>query len=292
MSDERESSPYLWDRTPSGEPAEDAQLADWEARLGRYRRVSPGAPMPQRPRRGWARAAALAACLLLAGALGWRELQPRPATRWSTWTSKGQRLALDREYRLAGGESVQVASIGRLRFPTQARFRILESGSQEVMELREGSFDALILADPYRFRVVTPGARLDDLGCAYEVSVDPGGAGRVAVSLGWVRAHGAGADSFVAQGYEASFRPGEPPSAPKKIGASQAEANDVLATLHQLWRGKSEEERRQAYRRLASLYPPPANASEERAAKGDRGLVKEWWPSLPLGKPIAFPAEF
>jgi hypothetical protein len=164
----------------------------------------------------------------------------------------------------------------------------MESGAREVMALERGSFDALIIADPYRFRVVTPGAQLDDLGCAYEVSVDGRGAGRVGVSLGWVRAHGAGLDSFVSQGYEASFEPGKPPSEPRRVGKIP-EGPDPLGLLHQVWRGHTEELRLAAFAELARAYPPPPGVTPERARRGDRRLVREWWPKLPLGKEIAFP---
>lgn len=292
MNDEREISPYLWDRTPSPDPAEDAELVRLEAHLGQYHHHAQP-PMKSRMNpRPWSRYLALAACLTFIAFLSWWELRSKPAPIPTAWTRNGQQLKLRQEYKTIAEETVQVASIGRLRFQPGSRFRILESAQNEVMELLEGHFDALIIADPYRFRVVTAGARLDDLGCAYEVSVDKQGAGRVEVSLGWVRANGAGADSFIAQGYESTFRPGHPPSEPRRVDASGTNDGDVLATLHQVWRGKSESARLNAFRILAKQYPPPASVTEARAARGDRSLVKEWWPKLPLGNPIAFPESF
>jgi hypothetical protein len=291
MNDERDISPYLWDRTPSGKPEEDAGFARLEEALGKYRH---SAPPPRMRRRDEAiplhKYVALAACLALVVAIAWRELGPKLRPIETAWLRGAEKLHLDTEYQLGIGETVTVASIGRLRFGAGARFRILESGQNEVMELLEGRFDALIIADPYRFRVVTAGAHLDDLGCAYEVAVDKDGAGRVEVSLGWVRANGAGADSFIAQGYESTFRPGEAPSEPRRVGASGN--GDVLSTLHQVWRGKTAGKRVEAFRALAKRYPPPDSVTESRAARADRSLVKEWWPRLPLGSPIAFPGEF
>ncbi len=292
MNDEREISPYLWDRTPSRDPVEDAEFLRLEAHLGQYRRIArPPVQIKPTPRH-WSKYLVLAASLTLVAVLSWWELRPKPAPIPTAWTRNGQQLNLKEEYKTNSEETVEVASIGRLRFQPGSRFRILESAQDEVMELLEGNFDALIIADPYRFRVVTAGARLDDLGCAYEVSVNKQGAGRVEVSLGWVRAHGAGADSFIAQGYESIFRPGQPPSEPRRVDANATNGEDVLVTLHQVWRGKSELERRRAFRTLAKQYPPPASVTEARAARGDRSLVKEWWPALPLGNPIAFPENF
>ncbi len=287
MNDERDVSPYLWDRTPSGRPEEDAAYRELEAALGKYRRTSAPVAGKRIPPRKYL---AMAACLLLVAALAWREARPAAKAVPTSWQRGSEQLHLGREYRAGREETVTVAAIGRLRFAAGARFRILETGKNEVMELLEGRFDALIIADPYRFRVVTAGARLDDLGCAYEVSVDKAGAGRVEVSLGWVRANGAGADSFVAQGYESTFRPGEAPSEPRKVSGPRD--GDVLSTLHLVWRGKTEAQRTNAYRSLAKRYPPPDSVTEARAARGDRSLIKEWWPRLPLGGPIAFPGEF
>lgn len=292
MNDEREISPYLWDRTPSPDPNEDAEFARLEAHLGQYRRPAKPPANPKPTPRHWSKYLALAACLTCTAALTWLELKPKPAPIPTAWTLNGQPLNLKQEYKSSAEETVEVASIGRLRFRPGSRFRILESAKDEVMELLEGHFDALIIADPYRFRVLTAGARLDDLGCAYEVSVDKQGAGRVEVSLGWVRANGAGADSFIAQGYESTFRPGQPPSEPRRVDTNAQSSEDVLATLHQVWRGKSETDRLKAFRSLAKQYPPPESVTEARAARGDRSLVKEWWPKLPLGNPIAFPENF
>jgi hypothetical protein len=289
MNDEKDVSSYLWDRTPSGNAEADSALLRWEERLGRYRR----APRPQlaskpAPGPGAAKYCAVAACLALVGALAWRELL---LTREANWTRQGERMLLHKKYWLEQAETVEIASMGRLRFAPKSRFRILRSGREEVMELLEGKFDALILADPYRFRVVTAGVQLDDLGCAYEVSVNRQGAGRVEVSLGWVRANGAGEDSFIAQGYEATFRPGEPPSEPRRVQPAGA-GPDILALLHKVWRAPSEDERMAAFDALARRYPPPPGVTRERARQADRKLVKEWWPELPLGKPIAFPDSF
>lgn len=292
MNDEREISPYLWDRTPSRDPGDDAEFVRLEAHLGQYRSLAKPPIRIQPTRRHWAKYLGLAASLTFVALLSWRELRPNPASIPTAWTRNGQQLKLKQEYKTTAEETVEVASIGRLRFQSGSRFRILESAKNEVMELLEGHFDALIIADPYRFRVVTAGARLDDLGCAYEVSVDKQGAGRVEVSLGWVRANGAGADSFIAQGYESTFRPGHPPSEPRRVDATGTNGEDVLVTLHQVWRGKSESERRDAFRTLAKRYPPPPSVTEARAARGDRSLVKEWWLKLPLGNPIAFPENF
>ncbi len=274
---------YLWDRTPSGDPDDDRSLAALEAQLGRYRRSPASPPLPRRRLLRIALPFALAAAILLAFFLVRR---PQP----TSWSRPGEALILRKTYQARSEETVQVGSLGRLRFAPGARYRVIESGPREVLELLEGSFDALIIANPYAFRVVTSSARLDDLGCAYQVSLDSSGSGRIAVSLGWVHAHGAGEDSFVAQGYESTFSSGQPPSPPRKV--QDPAPADPLPLLHRLWREKRPEDRLAAFDELSRLFPPPASVTRARVQRGERGVVRDYWPALPLGKEIPFPPGF
>jgi hypothetical protein len=270
---------YLWDR--SGAP--DAELQQLEQQLGKYKLQ----PKPLRsPRRPWV-PLAIAAGFLLALAGGWLYWPAQP----TDWMLNGSPIALGRTVSIQTVAEVEVGEIGRLRFQPGSRFRVLKSdATQKVMQLMEGSFDALIISDPYVFQVVTESARLDDLGCAYEVSVNRQGNGRVAVTSGWVRVNGKEEESLVRQGYEVDLLQGRPPSIPRKIAADSEV--DALGLLHLLWRGTTPEDRAQAFDKLAAAYPPPSGVTRERALRGDPRMVKDYWPALNLGPEIQLPRVF
>ena len=144
---------YLWDRT--GEV--DSEIDQMEKQLGKYRSKRPQFSAPK-PVWHWY---AVAAGIVIALMAGWRYWPTTP----SDWTMDGQILAVNRVIGIDKPTEVEVGTIGRLNFKPGSRFRILKSETnEEVMELLQGSFDALIIANPYVFRVVTEPARLDDLG--------------------------------------------------------------------------------------------------------------------------------
>ena len=270
---------YLWDR--SGEAS--AEEKALEAQLGKYRHL--GKPLQHQKPVWWSYAAA--AAIVLASLLAWR-VWPEAA---SDWTMNGKTVAMNRVIRLSEKSEVEVGRIGRVRFEAGSRFRILQSSPKsEVMELLEGKFDAFIIADPYVFQVQTPPARLDDLGCAYEVSVDGSGNGRVAVTSGWVRVNAQKQESLVRQGYEVDLIKGQAPSIPRRTVATST--NDPLQLLHRLWRESNPQKRAEAFDQLTSLYPPPAGVTRERALQGDPKLVNDYWPALDLGPAIKLPRIF
>jgi ferric-dicitrate binding protein FerR (iron transport regulator) len=267
---------YLWDR--SGKASEE-ELA-LEEQLGKYRHVRK--PLPKPKPTWWIYAAA--ASLLLGAWQFWPEKN-------SDWTMNGKALAINRVIQLSEKAEVEVGSIGRLRFEAGARFKILNSSPQsEVMELLEGKFDAFIIAAPYVFQVQTPPAKLDDLGCAYNVSVDSSGNGKVAVTSGWVRVNAQKQESLVRQGYEVDLVKGQAPSIPRR--SMLASKDDPLQLLHRLWREPNPQKRAEAFDQLAALYPPPPSVTRDRALRGDPKLVSDYWPALDLGPAIKLPRIF
>ncbi len=270
---------YLWDR--SGEPgAEEKALED---HLGKYRHIKK--PLQHVKPARWFYA--VAAALTLGCLLTWR-IWPDAD---SDWTMNGKLVAMNRVVSLSEKTEVEVGKIGRVRFEAGSRFRILASSSErELMELLEGKFDAFIIADPYVFQVQTPPAKLDDLGCAYEVSVDRSGNGKVAVTSGWVRVNAQKQDSLVRQGYEVDMVKGQAPSIPRRTLI--ASTNDPLQLLHRLWRESNPQKRVEAFDRLALLYPPPAGVTRDRALRGDSRIVSDYWPALDLGPAIKLPRVF
>lgn len=270
---------YLWNR--SGEPS--AEEKALEAQLGKYRHVR----KPLRPSKPVWWIYAIAASAALGCFLTWKLW---PAAQ-SDWTMNGKTIAMNRVIHLSEKTELEVGHIGRVRFEAGSRFRILQSSpASEVMELLEGKFDAFIIADPYVFQVQTPTAKLDDLGCAYEVSVDKAGNGRVSVTSGWVRVNAQKQESLVRQGYEVDLVKGQAPSIPRRILLSSTK--DPLQLLHRLWRESNPQKRAEAFDQLASIYPPPAGVTRERALAGDPKLVSDYWPALDLGPAIKLPRVF
>ncbi len=273
------SEEYLWDRRGEADADENAL----ESHLAKYRFVKrPFAPL----RPAWF-GYALAATVVIGCFLSWR-LWP---VKKSDWMMNGVAVPMNRIVKLDQNAEVEVGRIGRVRFASGSRFRILRSdGEHEVMELLEGKFDAFIIADPYVFQVQTPPAKLDDLGCAYEVIVDGAGNGKVSVTSGWVRVNAQKQESLVRQGYEVDLVKGQAPSLPRRTMDSQEK--DVLQLLHRLWREPLAESRGEAFDQLAVIYPPPAGVTRERALSGDPKIVSDYWPALNLGPAIKLPRVF
>jgi hypothetical protein len=228
----------------------------------------------------------VAAGMAAALAIGWYVTTRETMTDWKL---DGATMALGREYALEAPGTVSVAGIGRLRLRAGSRLRILENHPErQRMELLAGGFDALIVAAPYVFQVSTPPARLDDLGCAYEVSLQDENRGTLVVKSGWVRVNARDEDSLVAQGYGVDLERGKQPGIPRRIDGGR----DTLRLVHLLWRGESEVERMRAFETLAAMHPPPAGVTRERAARGDRTIVRDWWPTLGMGAEVKLPRIF
>jgi len=146
-----------------------------------------------RPRRAFIVAAALtaAAAALVAVVIAhpWR---PRPAS-WAATVSDG---AATRQTRLAVGEWLDTggarvrlvaADIGTVELAAGTRARIVATGpARHEMQLARGTLTARIDAPPRRFVVTTPRAVVTDLGCAFELTVDESGRGRLVVTAGRV----------------------------------------------------------------------------------------------------------
>ena len=82
---------------------------------------------------------------------------------------------------------IDVADIGHVEIDHGSRVRLLETGkSGHRLELARGRLLAEIEAPPRVFFVDTKAATAVDLGCAYELTVDDRGAGRLVVKAGYV----------------------------------------------------------------------------------------------------------
>jgi ferric-dicitrate binding protein FerR (iron transport regulator) len=160
-------SDYLFDRagTPDPEVVELEQLLQPMA-LGEPRPLE----LPRAPRRHSGRRPMmiLAAVLAVAAALA-------IFVRTRGWIETG-----------ASPVQLQVTSIGTVVLEPNTRARLIG----EHVELARGAVSARINAPPRRFVVETRFLKVIDLGCAFRVSVDEGGHGRVSVSEGRVALSG------------------------------------------------------------------------------------------------------
>lgn len=266
-------------KLPAALPAQLARPASWLERAG--------------PR--WAIAAAL--LLGLGLAVAWN-LRSRPLDHLAS----APRLAWEFERNSAGdahsqrgllgvGEwlrtderthaQLDVADIGELDVhPNSALQLIASSPTEHRLRLEQGRVKARVNAPPRLFLVETPAALAVDLGCAYELIVDEGGDGSLAVYSGWVALERQGRESRVPAGAQCAMRRASGPGTPHRTQASddfkaaltsvdfggdtsalagllaQASEHDALTLWHLLPR-VSEPERAQVYDRMVELIDAP-----------------------------------
>jgi hypothetical protein len=332
------SDDYLWDG--SGEP--DPEIERLEKRLGRYRHQTAPLALPE-PARGrvwfrhWPLVPSLAAALALVVTgiwIGRHQTRPpsppapiRQPADWSVASLSGSPSVEGRKIgeagRLAAGERletdaassaiVNVSSVGQLEVEPNTRLRLLETrqGAERVA-LDRGVIHAMIWAPPGEFVVRTPSAVAVDLGCAYTLSVDEGGAGIIHVTFGWVGFKLGGRESFIPEGAVCATRPGVGPGTPRfedcsksfsaalerldfggenpaaraadlKTVLAQARPRDALTLWHLLTRVEAGD-RNLVYHRLAGFVPPPAGVTAEGVMSGNQHMLDSWWDKLGYGE--------
>ena len=214
-------SDYLFDKAGEADP----EVERLEALLSplAYRGAAPALPR-RSSRRAWiAGAAATAAAAALVALVIARPWRPRPPA----WMATVRDGATTRTTRLAVGEWLDtgatrvrlvVADIGTVELAAGTRARIVATGAaRHEMELARGTLAAAIDAPPRRFVVDTPEAVVTDLGCAFELTVDEAGHGRLVVTAGKVAVrHGDAPEIVVPAGGRVALsqHAPPPPSAP------------------------------------------------------------------------------
>jgi ferric-dicitrate binding protein FerR (iron transport regulator) len=195
-------SDYLWDRE-----GDDAEVARLEALLSplAYHREPPSLPPRRRRRAVWMMAAGAAVALL--ALLWWRS----PAGWAMTLESPDGRPISDGTLAVgawldtgANRARLRVAGIGAVELLPGTRARIVESGERrQLLRLERGSLSVVVNAPPRRFVVETPHATVFDLGCAFTLTVDEAGRGKLVVTAGAVAlAEGAAPEVVVPAGSE------------------------------------------------------------------------------------------
>jgi hypothetical protein len=186
----------LFDKAGTADP----ELARLEQVLGgfEYRGKLPQLPRRRAPaRRVWLAVGTVAAAAAIAFALV-RLVPPRagwPASiRGDGATCDGQPIAGEARLPVgawletgASSARLTVAELGTVELAPGSRARIVAtSAAEHVVRLERGTLDARIDAPPRRFVVETARVRVIDLGCAFTVTVDGAGVGRVSVVAGRV----------------------------------------------------------------------------------------------------------
>jgi ferric-dicitrate binding protein FerR (iron transport regulator) len=315
---------YLWDR--SGDP--DLEVVRLERALGRLRHEE-GDFRPHeraRPRRArWLAAAAVPIAAAAAIVLMWRaqdgQREPEnvsvgarspglsvvPLT--GSPTVEQAALAAGSQFRpgqwlvtdATSRARIELGDIGEVRVGPDSRVRLVGSGpEQQRLELRRGSLHALVTAPPRLFLVDLPSATAVDLGCEYELTVDPSGAGVLAVRTGEVSLEGHGRASLVPAGSVCETRPGRGPGTPYRedapgalVGAlrrfdfeggdaaaldtvlAAARARDTITLWHLAERAGAGD-RGRVLARLAALAPPPPGVDIDDPASLDHAALEAW----------------
>lgn len=209
-----------------------------------------------------------------------------------------------------GSSTAQIAvgTIGNVDIDENTRVRLVETQPTEHrLELARGKMSARIWAPPRLFFVDTPSAVAADLGCAYTLSVDDKGDGRLSVTSGWVALQAKERESIVPAGASCETQIGVGPGTPyfddstlefqsalKKFDFDEdpasrsaalvstlhnARARDTL-TLWHLLRRVNEDERVLVYEKMAGFAPPPVGVTREGVLKLDENMLHLWRVSL------------
>jgi ferric-dicitrate binding protein FerR (iron transport regulator) len=315
---------YLW----SGRGKPDPDVERLEELLRRFRhepsdwKTAPHASV-RRPRRALVLAwSGLAAAVLIAAVVGtwWFSRGSRDGWEVSTLAGRptiegkgvGERTRLSLGARLAtdavSRASVRIGRIGEVEIGPSSSVRLVRADvTDNRLALERGVLRARIWAPPRLFFVETPSATAVDLGCAYTLEVDAGGAGLLRVTLGWVAFDDHGRESFVPEGAACRTRPGLGPGTPwfedaptpltealERLDArpddrgalsvvlSEARPRDALTLWHLLSK-LSDDGRALVFDRLAEIVSLPASVTREGILAHDREMLDTAWDALGLG---------
>ena len=202
--------------------------------------------------------------------------------------------------------------IGQVEVDPSTRVGLLSTKpGDHRLHLASGTMHAFIWAPPGQFAVETASSTAIDLGCAYTLTMNDEGVGRVAVTSGWVGFEWQGRESFIPAGAVCITRPGLGPGTPHyddvsaefraaietidlNVGpaAHRAEAlsralalareKDALTLWHLLSRVEASQ-RDRVFDRLKEFVPPPGSVTREGISKGRRDMLDDWWDALGLG---------
>ena len=322
---ERELEDYLWD--PSSPPAPSVKSLEERLAPAHFDAVRRPLKWPEdiarRPRRVPGRLLALAAGLVLiagvSAAWSWRWSWPAgapwPVTIQSAVPGSGERPArmqIDQRFELPADASarVQIARIGSMAVAPGSALLLTETRSdRHRVQIDRGAVRVRLWAPPARFAFQTPAGSVIDLGCIFDLSVDPNGTTRVRVDTGWVQLANGWGDALVPAGAWSSMAAASAPGVPVYDDAAPAFAAAVrvleqtsdadsrvravdaivrsarprdILTLLMLSRVAPDGAKRRLLEQAARLAPPPAGVSVDGIVAGDSAQLWRWYGALDL----------
>lgn len=309
--------------------APDSLWHEVESALGRDE--APARVVSVRPASSWRLRMAVAAMVLVALALGvwlyntqrgphsgsdkaWlvTRLGGTPKIGSQSISSRGS-LSVGEWLETDGSSRAQIAvgTIGNVEIDENTRVRLLETQPTEHrLELARGKMSAQIWAPPRLFFVDTPSAVAADLGCAYTLSVDDKGDGRLSVTSGWVALQAKERESIVPAGASCETRLGTGPGTPyfddstlefqqalNKVDFDNDPANRTAAlksmldhsrkqdtlTLWHLLPRVNDSDRVLVYEKMEGFAPPPPGVTRDGVLKLDQNMLEIWRISLEGG---------
>ncbi|MCE9571930.1 MAG: FecR family protein, partial [Deltaproteobacteria bacterium] len=224
---------YLWD----GGGAVDPEVARLEALLGGLGHRGAPPPLPRRSRAplaiiGGLVAIAAAVALWLAtrantsapcgGDAGFRFAAIAGTARCGDTALAAGTLPVGGwlETSRDGTAALTIADIGEVRIGADSRVGLIATGpDQHRLSLVRGSLHAVVTAPPRLFVVDTPAATAVDLGCEYDLAVDPDGGGTLSVRRGTVELAARDRVAVVPAGTVARTRTAHGPGTPARRDA-------------------------------------------------------------------------
>lgn len=318
------SGDYLWDHSGPRDP----DIVRLEDELRVFQQADPPPPLradlsrPARSWIGWAIGTA-AAVIALIGFV-WQARTPAGPTLQVTNLSGTPTIGsrpVDNTRELAVGRWLETGAdararidleIGQVQVDPGSRVGLLSTKPGDYrLHLARGTMHAYIWAPPGQFAVETTSSTAVDLGCAYTLSVDDEGVGRVQVTTGWVGFEWQGRESFIPAGAVCVTRPGLGPGTPyyddaspefraaietidlnvgpkaTRVDALQralslARPKDAVTLWHLLSRVDADQ-RDRVFDRLAEFVPPPGSVTRDGIRTGRRDMLDDWWDALGLG---------
>lgn len=314
---------YLWD--PAAPPA--PEVAAIETALAPARFDPAGHPLalpaaaPVSLWRRWpVRLAAAAALVIVAGVSAWYWRLSWPANQpWSIHTASSgaaSSLAVGVPLALSAGDraGIDVARIGQMVVRGDAQLTLLYTqGTRHRLALERGSAHVRVWAPPGSVVFRTPAGEVIDLGCEFELTVQPDRT-VVRVISGWVQIENGHDETLIPAGATGESRPDRAPTvgvfddaAPAFVAAvraleavgstatpagaatrddavrtivSTARVRDVFTLLMLVERGSYGSAAIAA--RAAELAPPPRGVTVNGVVRGDREGIWHWRDTLLL----------
>jgi hypothetical protein len=200
------------------------------------------------------------------------------------------------ETKLGAVAAVKVADIGELTVYGDSKLRVVATSSTtQHLELARGRVHARVTAPPRLFVVDTPAATAVDLGCQYDLDVDPHGRTHLRVTVGAVSLEDRGGVVYVPATFEVGMTPGHL-GTPTSINASNelrdavsyfdgggpvtnliaaATSRDRVTLWNAIFR-RTGADRAALVAKLEELAPLPDPALQAKVLTGDADAMDIW----------------